>query len=635
MTTYSQPGIFNALDATFAGGMTTAPADPADNAKALQAAVDAAQASGNPNGAIVLIPSYSLDPTTGEPQYGNYPIACPPGETAAIRIPNIGLRTPPILICGTGVGTALSMQTAGAILFDVEADSVTFQDLTVGFGAANRLGTAFSFSGAPESGPQSCGLFRVSVVNCQYPVLFSGTRHARMLECYVNYGSGTLPASTAVTITGGADDTVVAQSIVTWFAGQQVEGNVGVLIDGASNTKVSDTQIVGFGSGIQIQGTSGKTAGVHFSGSNVEAYRSCVVINPSVFDLCFLDCHFQASSNTTGTTLAGIAIGMDGGLNADVDTMRLISCSLTGNSGMGVNDTYGLQIGAAQNIQVHGGHYSGNGATGGIAIVGGATEVQIVGANCIGLEYEGAPDSTPLYQRYGILITNGSDIQIVSVNCSGNGQPSGPSSSAFPGDGIHIDGTSAAVSNVRIIEALCTGPVFGNGDIAQQTGIFINDAQGVLVKDCALSGSTAGSGYGLYLGSVSDVTVKACDLNGNLTGARIDTGSMRVYVRDCDASGYAGYGDAISIASSLANVGVTNTAGYNDRATPLSSTPPTSVFNGVTFGYYGPTVFYVTHCNVTIDVQATGLSSGGFTLAPGETAKLTIEIGGTFVMIGS
>jgi hypothetical protein len=635
MTTYSQPGIFNALDATFAGGMQAGTgASPLQNASALQAAIDAAQASSNPNGAIVLIPSYSVDPT-GNNVYGDYLIQCPDGQSSAIKIPNIGLRTPPILICGTGVDTALTMQTAGAVLFDVEADSVTFQDLTVGFGAANRLGTAFSFSGAPESGPQSCGLFRVSVVNCQYPVLFSGTRHARMLECYVNYGSGTLPASTAVTITGGADDTVVAQSIVTWFAGQQVEGNVGVLIDGASNTKLSDTQIVGFGSGIQIQGTSGKTAGVHCSGSNVEAYRSCVVINPSVFDLCFLDCHFQASSNTTGTTLAGIAIGMDGGLNADVDTMRLISCSLTSNSGMGVNDTYGLQIGAAQNIQVHGGHYSGNGATGGIAIVGGATEVQIVGANCIGLEYEGAPDSTPLYQRYGILITNGSDIQIVGVNCSGNGQPSGPSSSAFPGDGIHVDGTSATVSNVRIIGALCTGPVFGNGDIAQQTGIFINDAQGVLVKDCALSGSTAGSGYGLYLGNVSDVTVKACDLYSNAIGMRIDLGSTRVYVRDCNAIGYAGSTSAISIASSLANIAVTNTAGYNDQTTPLSSTPPAGVFNGVTFGYYGPTVFYVTHCNVTLDSQATGLSSGGYTLAPGETAQITAAIGATFLMLGN
>ena len=97
MTTYSEPGIFNALDNWGPGfGMSTLPADPANNALALQAAIDAAQASGNPNGAIVLIPSYSLDPTTGEPQYGAYPIVCPLGETAAIRIPNLGLGAPPI-----------------------------------------------------------------------------------------------------------------------------------------------------------------------------------------------------------------------------------------------------------------------------------------------------------------------------------------------------------------------------------------------------------------------------------------------------------------------------------------------------------------------------------------------------------
>jgi hypothetical protein len=77
MTTYSQPGIFNALDATFAGGMQAGTgASPLQNASALQAAIDAAQASSNPNGAIVLIPSYSVDPT-GNNVYGDYLTQCP------------------------------------------------------------------------------------------------------------------------------------------------------------------------------------------------------------------------------------------------------------------------------------------------------------------------------------------------------------------------------------------------------------------------------------------------------------------------------------------------------------------------------------------------------------------------------
>jgi hypothetical protein len=638
MTTYSRAGIFNALDYGVTAGPLTS-AQRKINATNFQHAIDATQASGNPNGAIVLFPSYSIDPITGDPVYGNYEFESPAGAgTSAIEIPNTGSATP-ILICGTG-GTQLSMHTggAGAILFDVESDFVTFQDLTIGFDFTDTSGEgiAFSFSGSADSGPQGCGLFRVTIANCQYPVVLDATQHARLLECFIDYGIGNLTflESAAVQIVGGSDDTVLSQSILQWSAGTQVSENYGVLIDGASNVKVSDTQITGFGTGIAVQSEDSisKTTGAYFAGLNVQTNGSCVAINCSVFDISFLDCRFQAAGNYTGT-LAGIAIGMNGGTNADFDTVRLISCSLTGNSGMAANDTYGLQIGAGQNIEVHGGNYSGNGKTGGISIIGAASQIQIVGANCVGLEYEGGAESTPVYQLYGILITNGMDIQIIGVNCSGNGIFT--SGSSTPGDGIHIDGSSATVSGVRIVGAVCTGPVFGNTDIKQRTGIYVNAAQRVLIKDCTLSGSTAGSGYGLNLVGVSDVTVKACDLNGNVTGMRIDTGSTRVYVRDCNGSGYAGYQEAISIASSLANVEVTNSAGYNDVATPLTSTPPAGVFNGVSVGYYGPTVFYVTHCSVTINTQATGLSSGGFTLAPGETAQVTAAIGGTFIMIGN
>ena len=68
----------------------------------------------------------------------------------------------------------------------------------------------------------------------------------------------------------------------------------------------------------------------------------------------------------------------------------------------------------------------------------------------------------------------------------------------------------------------------------------------------------------------------------------------------------------------------------------MTSTPPAGTFNGVSVdGYYGPTVFYVTERSVTIDGNATDLSSGGFTLAPGETAQLGGLLLGTFVMIGN
>lgn len=646
MTDFSAPGVFNALDYGMAAG-TTGLLAAQNNAKFLQEAIDAAQASGNPNGAVVLIPSFSLD-SMGDRQYKAYEIACQTGDTSAVKIPNMGSATP-ILICGTGGGTQLTMLSANDVLFDVQSDSVSFQDLTINFDpSTSGLGTAFAFSGASGSGPANCNLFRVTILNTQNPVVLDGTKHARLLECYIDYGDDSLAFtdSAAVQITGGSDDTVISHSILFWSASTPVAPNYGIFIDGASNVKVSDTQVSSFGTCIQIQGTNSGTTGVRINGCDFYgpgwsgAYGpagSCAVINHMVSDICFRNCHFEAEKGYTGTS-PGIAIGMNGGTNSEIDTVRLISCGLTGGSGMGLSDSYGLQIGVGQNIQILGGHYSGNGATGGITIGGGATQVQIIGANCIGLEYEAANLSTPLYQLHGVLVTNGTGIQIIGVNCSGNGQPGDPGS---PGDGIHIDGTDGTVSDVRIIGAVCTGgPVFDSPDITQQTGIYVKDAQGVLVKDCTLSGSVgdsgSGSGCGLYLAAASDVTVKACDLYGNVTGLEIDAECTRIFVRDCNAKGYSPYTDAISIAASLSQVEVTNCAGYNDQHPTLTSLPPSGTFSGITVdSYYGPTVFYVTQHSVTIDHLPTNLSSGGFTLAPGETGQVVGSSPQTFVMIGN
>ncbi len=614
--------------------MSTQDAVGVNNALALQAAIDAAQASGNPNGAIVLIPSYSLD-ESGDPQYGAYQIACPGTQTSAVKIPNTGGATP-ILICGTGAGTELVMLSGdGFTLFDVQSDSVSFQDLTIHYDLDDTLamGTAFNFSTASGSGPANCSLFRVSILDCQFPLALNGTQHARLLECYIEYSKSTptLPNSVAVQIAGGCEDTVISQSIVSWFHNPGAS-NYGIVIDGASNVKISDTKIGGFGVSLQIQGLTSPTTGVRVRGCDMfGAIGSAAVIVPSVSDICFTDCHFQAGDSYDAMQ-PGIAIGMTGGTNSQIDTVRFISCSLTGNSAMSSTSSYGLQIGVGQNIQILGGYYSGNGATAGISIVGGATQVQIIGANCIGLESEAGQDPTPLYQLYGIYITNGSGIQIISVNCSGNGQPESP------GEGIHIEGTDGSVSDVRIIGAVCA-EVLSNPQITQNTGIYVQDAQGVLVKDCTLRGSTGdsspGSGCGLYLAAATDVTVKACDLYGNVTGLKIDTGCTRVFVRDCNAMGYSAYTDAISIATSLVQVEVTNCAGYNDQHPVLTSSPPSGVFDGITVAeYYGPTVFYETQHNVTIDGEVTPLSSGGFTLAPGETAQL-VGLAGTFVMIGN
>ncbi|MBV8530477.1 MAG: hypothetical protein JO104_04095 [Candidatus Eremiobacteraeota bacterium] len=85
----------------------------------------------------------------------------------------------------------------------------------------------------------------------------------------------------------------------------------------------------------------------------------------------------------------------------------------------------------------------------------------------------------------------------------------------------------------------------------------------------------------------------------------------------------------VSVGADVTNVQVTSCAGYNDQGSVLTgpTSPPKGTFHNTTFDYYGPIAFYVWGGNsvvITIDGVPTGLTSGGFTLAPGkESAEIT------------
>ena len=99
---------------------------------------------------------------------------------------------------------------------------------------------------------------------------------------------------------------------------------------------------------------------------------------------------------------------------------------------------------------------------------------------------------------------------------------------------------------------------------------------------------------------------------------------------------------ALGVGTSLTNLQVTNCPGYNDQAATLRTSAPANGlnFNATTYGYYGLVAFYVwggNSVNVTIDGNATGLASGGFTLSPGESAVLFYNMllpAPSFVMVG-
>ena len=315
-------------------------------------------------------------------------------------------------------------------------------------------------------------------------------------------------------------------------------------------------------------GTEGGQAaiGTTFAGVRVSSPGPAITIKPSVFDVSFVDFHFQTEDGYAGPG-PGIEIGQSGVANQYIDTVRFTSCVLTGYYG---NPPYGMQINAGQNIQITGGKYSGC-YTAGIAIAGAATEVQIIGASCIGLEYgyvtKDYPD--PLYQLYGITISAGQDIQIINVNCSGSGTPTAA------GAGIFISPSNGAtISDVKIIGAICTNPVLQEGEssmVLQDYGVYASQVSNLLIEDCTLTGNSVD---GIYLAEVSEATIAGCDLYGNNQGLYVGNGCASVFIRDDNLTGYGSLGAAITFAGSLTAIEVTDCAGYNDQDTVVFSGRP-------------------------------------------------------------
>jgi hypothetical protein len=618
MADLSAPGIFNASDYGMYPGNT-----PALNTGALQAAIDAAQFSGNPNGAVVLIPSFD-DPAS----YGNYELESV-GGTPAITIPGgAGYDDAPLLICGTGTGTALQMLTSGTLFELTNANNVTFQDLTVRYSSSNT-GTAFDFEGSVD-----CSLFRVNIVNCENSVVLNNTKNTRMLSCIITYGEH-FSSAMGVQI-AGSDGISIVDGVIRYDHGLAGTGVIGVMISSSSSIWITNNQLTGFGHGIQIGASSGEvTSNVFVSNATIETRGPCIEIAASTYNARFLGCHFAATNDYSGSG-PGISIG-EGAVNSEVDTVAFTSCRLNGNTGSTSTGSYGMQIYAGQNIQINGGIYTGNGGTGGITILGGSV-IQINGASCIGFDIQGDTHNSgmELFQLYGIWICGGQDIQIIGVNCSGNGLVDAA------GSGIQIDTSvnETPINNVRIIDAICINPV-SSAPTTQNYGIYLNQVSGygagILISGCTLSGN---ADYGINVVSGMDVTISSCDLYDNTQGIAFAS-STNAFVRDCNII-YPSSSNAIVFASTgLTNVQVTDCSGYNDQQTVLllSTVFPSGPFDGKRYGYYGPFTAYVTGAEVSVETSAgltsTGLGPAAFPLGPGDVAEIMVFSSGNILILGN
>ncbi len=104
-------------------------------------------------------------------------------------------------------------------------------------------------------------------------------------------------------------------------------------------------------------------------------------------------------------------------------------------------------------------------------------------------------------------------------------------------------------------------------------------------------------------------------------------------------NGYASYSAAIDIVGTeVSNIQV-KLRGVNDKAPTLygPTTPYSGTFHNHDFGYYGAIGFYVWGTGVThihIDGNSTTLTTGEFTLAPGERGQVDYSGTPSFLVVG-
>lgn len=583
---YSIPAIYNALD-TFSPALTgmRISNSASDNQKALQACVDYAISQG---GGIVLIPA-----SDGTGASGPYKIQSADGTsaTAAVTIVSSGPAVR-LLFCGTGLGTQLDMHSSGDLFYLDNVNWMSFQDLDVSYHQSSGpfTGTAFHLTSC-----YGCELFRCKANNCQQAiVLDTNTLLAYMNQCSITYDTAYTGAIlTGITINNATEifisDCYVTSQILT---SKITSTQTGVIIGDSSYVHLSDMQIENFYYGVQLGNNGNAANGSMLTNVRIACVDStdstCLLIVPDTYDARFIGCHFQSPSGHTNPT-HNIKIDIKGQGAMSIDTVLFDTCTSRYSS------DYGLEITGGQNIQVVGGEYAGNGSAGaGITVDGGAYNVQIVGANCVG-EFQGSTK-----QLYGISITAGTTIQIVGVSCIGNDSSAGA--------GIAIGGTA---SDVTVTGAICNGP-FKSGT-PQAYGISVSGTPGTIsIRNSKLTsnGSTGHGGFGLYVnlssGATSTIYVSDCDLTGNNSAALSVSGTApsKLEVLDC--------------------------AGYNDLGTVLSGTVSSGgTIKNTSWGYYGPIEFYTSSTpgtvitQILVDTNDVHLTSGSFYLMPGETAQIS------------
>lgn len=207
------------------------------------------------------------------------------------------------------------------------------------------------------------------------------------------------------------------------------------------------------------------------------------------------------------------------------------------------------------------------------------------------------------FSSHGLQIVTGENVIVIGGLYSSN-------------EGAGIAVTDAAQS-VLIASANCPGNAFSLAT-TQNNGVLIKSgATNVSVRNCVANGNT---NAGVSISNSADqIYVTGGDFTQNSSyGISVTSSCSDVYIDGCDVSGYSS-GNSIHV-STPGTLQVINCAGYNDQGKTFTSPLPGSAgFNGVSYGYYGPVVLYIsggTITSITIGGSNTNLKSGTFFIPP-------------------
>ncbi len=176
-------------------------------------------------------------------------------------------------------------------------------------------------------------------------------------------------------------------------------------------------------------------------------------------------------------------------------------------------------------------------------------------------------------------------------------------------------------------------------------GVQISGGQNIVITG-GRYGSNAASpqttGGISITGPAANITINGADLSPVVPGygtqpfaISITAAVQGLYVRGCNLTLY-GTNGPLHLSSPGTQIEITDCPGYNDQATVLTAsgaTPPSSQFQNYSSwtnapsGWFGPIAFYVWGSGVTsihIDGVQMMLSTGGFTLSPGEHASIDV-----------